>query len=63
METRIELKPKNNTIKSTGIKSWLSKLSTGFRNLFKAEEVEVTFKVEGTKVRYTYTKVEEKKVA
>ena len=31
--------------------------------LFEPEEVEVTFKVEGKNVTYTYTKVEHKQVA
>jgi hypothetical protein len=32
-------------------------------DLFEPEEVEVTFKQEGNKVSYTYTKVEHKQVA
>lgn len=32
-------------------------------SLFEPEEVEVTFKVEGNKTTYTYTKVSQKQVA
>ncbi len=63
MKTRIELPPTNKAPKPTFFKKWFGKIARKFRSLFEAEEVEVTFKVEGSKVRYTYTKVEEKKVA
>jgi hypothetical protein len=47
--------------------SWIAILfrSLGHKvvSLFEPEEVEVTFKVEGNKTTYTYTKVTQKKVA
>ena len=42
---------------------FLRRLSHMISDLFKPEEVEVTFKVEGNTTRYTYTKVPEKQVA
>ena len=45
------------------IVSFLRKLGSKITALFKPEEVEVTFKVEGKKISYTYTKVEHKQVA
>jgi len=39
------------------------RLVNKFIALFQPEEVEVTFKVEGKKISYTYTKVEHKQVA
>jgi|GEM_PF-5886965 len=46
---------------------WLTDAARWLRrnisDLFKPEEVEVTFKVEGDNVTYTYTKVNEKQVA
>ncbi len=63
MKTRFELTPTNRTKKPSFFKLWFVKVAQKFRRLFEAEEVEVTFKVEGSKIRYTYTKVDEKKVA
>ncbi|MFI5195593.1 MAG: hypothetical protein ACHQD8_00750 [Chitinophagales bacterium] len=40
-----------------------SKITSKITSLFEPEEVEVTFKVEGEKVSYTYTKVSHKQVA
>lgn len=39
------------------------KLANRINNLFRPEEVEVTFKVEGKNITYTYTVVEQKQVA
>lgn len=41
----------------------IKKLTTRISRLFEPEEVEVTFKVEGKNVTYTYTKVQHKQVA
>ena len=38
-------------------------LGAKIADLFKPEEVEVTFKVEGKVMKYTYTKIEHKQVA
>ncbi len=46
-----------------GIRGFFRRFRTGIINLFSPEEVEVTFKTDGNKVRYTYTKVENKRVA
>ncbi|GAA4462350.1 hypothetical protein GCM10023093_08770 [Nemorincola caseinilytica] len=47
--------------------SWLAatgkRLRKYINDLFRPEVVEVTFKMEGDSVTYTYTKVDEKKVA
>lgn len=52
---------------SAGKGSWIAILfrSLGHKvaTLFEPEEVEVTFKVEGNKTTYTYTKVTQKQVA
>lgn len=45
------------------IVSFLKKIGSKITSLFTPEEVEVTFKVEGKKISYTYTKVEHKQVA
>ena len=42
---------------------FFKKLGTKITGLFEPEEVEVTFKVEGKNVNYTYTKVAHKQVA
>lgn len=48
-------------------KLWLSltakKMKKYLNDLFKPETVEVTFEMDGDSITYTYTKVEEKKVA
>ncbi len=44
----------------TGI---LKKIKESITNLFKPEEVEVTFKTKGNQVTYTYTKIEARHVA
>lgn len=44
----------------TGI---FKKISNRLSELFRPEEVEVTFRKEGNTVRYTYTIVEHKRVA
>lgn len=48
-------------------KLWLSlaakKVKNYLNDLFKPETVEVTFEMDGDSITYTYTKVEEKKVA
>lgn len=41
----------------------LKKIISRISRLFEPEEVEVTFKVEGKNITYTYTKVEHKQVA
>lgn len=38
-------------------------IRTRISGIFAPQEVEVTFKTDGKKVRYTYTKVSEQKVA
>jgi hypothetical protein len=52
---------------SAGKVSWFAVFfrSLGHKvvSLFEPEEVEVTFKVEGNKTTYTYTKVSQKQVA
>ncbi len=48
--------------KSHGFTHLFEKLGTKITNLFKPEEVEVTFKLEGKKMTYSY-KVTEKQVA
>jgi hypothetical protein len=40
------------------MKGLIKKLGAKIAGLFKPEEVEVTFKVEGKTVKYTYIKVE-----
>ena len=42
---------------------FFKQLGTRIANLFRPEEVEVTFKVEGKSVKYTYIKTEQKQVA
>jgi hypothetical protein len=42
---------------------FFKKLANRINNLFRPEEVEVTFKVEGKNITYTYTVVEQKQVA
>jgi len=46
-----------------GILIFFKRLKNKIAGLFEPEEVEVTFKVEGKQVKYTYTKVEHKRVA
>ena len=41
----------------------LKQLVSKIRSFFEPQEVEVIFKVEGNKMRYTYTRVAERKVA
>ena len=57
----------NISISSPAAGSFISRLITRIRKyigrLFEPEEVEVTFRVDGKHVTYTYTKVEEKQVA
>jgi hypothetical protein len=45
------------------LKTLVKKLIGKVARLFEPEEVEVTFKVEGKNVTYTYTKVNPKQVA
>ena len=52
-----------NEPKANAIMLFFRKLGNRISSLFEPEEVEVTFKVEGKKVSYTYTKVEHKQVA
>lgn len=47
----------------SGLTVFFRKLLTRISNLFQPEEVEVTFKVEGKNITYTYTEVEHKQVA
>lgn len=42
---------------------FLKKVRNSVVSLFQPEEVEVTFKVEGKRMKYTYTKVQDKQVA
>jgi len=42
---------------------FFKRLSRRISRLFEPEEVEVTFKVDGSRISYTYTKVEHKQVA
>ena len=49
--------------KKNRIKHFIGQIALKIRNLFKPEEVEVTFTDEGHTISYTYTKIEEKKVA
>ena len=49
--------------KARVLPGFLKRIRNSIIRLFRPEEVEVTFKVEGNKVRYTYTVVEEKQVA
>ena len=42
---------------------FIKKLGAKIAGLFRPEEVEVTFKVDGKTIKYTYTKVEHKQVA
>ena len=58
-ESKIQI---NKNTQVNGFACLFKKLVTWISNLFKPEEVEVTFKVEGKKVRYTY-KVMHKQVA
>ncbi len=47
--------------------SWFSavasRIACSVQNLFRPEEVEVTFKKEGDRITYTYTRVQDKRVA
>ncbi len=61
MESKTEIA--ETTGKLDGLSLFLKKLGHRIISLFEPEEVEVTFKVEGKKVSYTYTKVEHKQVA
>ena len=56
----------NNSKALDSLKGWrgiFKKFRAGIINLFSPEEVEVTFKSDGNRVSYTYTKVEHKRVA
>ena len=62
------MKPENRPnlpkqVKSNGAVHFFKTLGSKIRGLFQPEEVEVTFKVEGNKTSYTYTKVAHKQVA
>jgi hypothetical protein len=46
-----------------GMIRFFKKIGSKIAGLFEPEEVEVTFKTEGKKVSYTYTKVNQKQVA
>ena len=61
MKTQTEITPSKGI--SNGIAIFFKKLGSKIISLFEPEEVEVTFKVEGKKVSYTYTKVSQKQVA
>jgi hypothetical protein len=61
MEIRSERE--QNQGKLSTISLFFKKLGNKITGLFEPEEVEVTFKVEGKKVSYTYTKVPHKQVA
>ena len=58
IETRLPAQGKQNVLKR-----FIKTLKGRISDVFKPQEVEVTFKKEGKKVRYTYTKVSEKRVA
>jgi hypothetical protein len=58
METQTKYQGKLN-----GLALFFKKMGNKITSLFEPEEVEVTFKVEGKKVSYTYTKVPHKQVA
>jgi hypothetical protein len=49
--------------KRSVLRTLFRKIGDKLAQLFEAEEVEVTFKVEGKRIGYTYTKVEHKQVA
>lgn len=49
--------------KTNQLMQLLKKIISRISRLFEPEEVEVTFKVEGKNITYTYTKVEHKQVA
>lgn len=53
----------NNNSKPLLISGLFKKLANRIYDLFKPEEVEVTFKVDGKNTTYTYTKVPQKQVA
>ncbi len=59
-ENNIKL-PKNSA--TAGQNSFFKKLGRKVASLFEPEEVEVTFKEEGSTKSYTYTKVHQKQVA
>ena len=61
METQTEITRSQG--KLNGIVIFFKKLGSKITGLFEPEEVEVTFKVEGKKVSYTYIKVPHKQVA
>lgn len=43
--------------------AFASRIARSVHNLFRPEEVEVTFKKEGGRITYTYTRVQDKRVA
>jgi hypothetical protein len=47
----------------SSVSIFFKKLANRINNLFRPEEVEITFKVEGKNITYTYTVVEQKQVA
>ena len=49
--------------KKSVLRTLLRQIGDKLARLFEAEEVEVTFRVEGKRIGYTYTKVEHKQVA
>jgi hypothetical protein len=58
----------NNTVNQKPARqSWFSAVASrivrSVHDLFRPEEVEVTFKKEGDRVTYTYTRVQDKRVA
>ena len=62
------MKPENKAtlpkqVRSNGPVHFFKVLGSKIKGLFQPEEVEVTFKVEGNKTSYTYTKVVHKQVA
>jgi hypothetical protein len=59
----LSISNKNTTQQVSWAVSMGRKLKQGISNLFKPEVVEVTFKIDGDHITYTYTKVSEKKVA
>jgi len=59
--------PSNNTILVSSsqplLRRFFGNIINRLKRLFEPEEVEVTFKMDGKNITYTYIKVEHKKVA
>ena len=58
-----QIKANQQVEKTNVISLFFKKLGSKISDLFEPEEVEVTFKMEGKKRTYTYTKVTHKQVA